>query len=65
VTGNEITGAIEYKVYRNGQYVGSMYNFEFIDTNLAPQTTYSYMVEAVDADGQVITSSNLVTVATL
>jgi len=43
------TGVVGYRVFRNGQQIASGPATSFTDTNLLPQTTYSYAVLAVDA----------------
>lgn len=44
-------GVTGYKVFRNGVQVGAPAVNTFADTGLAPLTTYSYTVSAVDAAG--------------
>jgi hypothetical protein len=43
----EVTG---YDVYRNGQYIGSCYDSEYIDEGLC-NSSYEYAVEAFDTAG--------------
>ena len=44
-------GVASYRVYRNGAQVGTPTGTTFTDSGLAPSTTYSYTVAAVDAAG--------------
>jgi chitodextrinase len=59
------TGVTTYRVYRNGAHVGTT-NGETTWTNLAvqPQTTYSYVVRALDAAGNLGNASPAATVTT-
>ncbi|MFF1259481.1 MULTISPECIES: PHB depolymerase family esterase [unclassified Streptomyces] len=52
-----VDGAASYRVYRGGTQVGSPSSTSFTDTGLAPGTTYSYTVAAVDGSGAVGASS--------
>lgn len=40
-----------YAVYRNNQWIGNASGTAFIDSKTAPNTTYTYTVEAIDAAG--------------
>lgn len=42
-----------YRVYRGGVLVGTTSSLSYLDTGLAPQTTYAYEVRAFDAAGNV------------
>lgn len=44
-------GVTGYKLYRDGVLIGSPTGTSYSDTSLAPLTTYSYYVRAIDADG--------------
>ncbi|BCX15957.1 MAG: hypothetical protein KatS3mg098_186 [Candidatus Parcubacteria bacterium] len=47
-----VSGATSYNVYRNGSYIGSTTNTDFIDRNLSFNQTYSYQVSAVNNKGE-------------
>jgi hypothetical protein len=57
-------GVARYRVYRNGTQVGAPTTTSFSDTTAAPDTTYSYTVDAVDAAGNSSAQSAPVTVTT-
>jgi chitodextrinase len=40
-----------YRIYRNGTQIGSSTTMSFTDTTVAPSTSYSYTVTALDAAG--------------
>ncbi|MED7826897.1 PHB depolymerase family esterase [Streptomyces chiangmaiensis] len=61
---NAVADATSYRVYRGGTQVGTPASPSFTDTGLAPGTTYSYSVAAVDASGAVGASSSTVQAAT-
>jgi chitodextrinase len=42
-----------YRVYRGGVLVGTTSSLSYLDTGLAPETTYAYEVRAFDAAGNV------------
>lgn len=50
-------GVVAYRVLRNGAQVGTTSATSYTDSGLAPATTYSYAVTAVDAAGNVSASS--------
>jgi hypothetical protein len=57
-------GVTGYRVFRNGTQVGTPAGLTFQDVNLAPSTTYSYTVAAVDAAGNVSPPSGAVSATT-
>ncbi|MFJ2302251.1 PHB depolymerase family esterase [Streptomyces sp. NPDC087787] len=61
---NSVSGAALYNVYRNGTKAGSATGTTYTDTGLAPGTSYSYTVAAVDSSGAVGASSAPVTATT-
>lgn len=44
-------GVVEYRIYRNGTYLGSVSGTSARDANLSAGRSYSYSVQAVDAAG--------------
>lgn len=50
-----------YKIYRNGFFIASTTNFNYVDSGRTPNTSYSYQV--ISSDRQAI-SSNVVSVVT-
>lgn len=54
-----------YRVYRNGTQVGSPNTTSYNDTGLAPNTSYSYKVAALDSAGNMSAQSTAFTVSTL
>jgi chitodextrinase len=58
-------GVDHYDIYRNGVKVGSSPTNTFTNTGLTPNTTYTYTVLAVDANGNVSPMSDALSVATL
>jgi len=44
-------GVVSYRVVRNGSVAGTPMGSSFVDTGLAPSTTYTYRVSALDAAG--------------
>jgi len=61
-TDNE--GVAGYEVTRDGAPIASTAGTTYSDTGLAPDTTYSYSVQALDAAGNISGPSNTVTVTT-
>ena len=57
-------GVTGYRVFRNGTQVGAPAGPSFQDVTVAPSTTYSYAVAAVDAVGNVSGQSLAVSVTT-
>jgi chitodextrinase len=57
-------GVSGYQVFRNGVQVAVAASTGYSDTGLAPQTTYSYVVRAVDAAGNVSPASNAASATT-
>jgi hypothetical protein len=45
------TGVVQYKIYRNGRFVGSTKNHTFTDSGLTELTRYAYAVAAVNFHG--------------
>ncbi|MBB5873316.1 chitodextrinase [Allocatelliglobosispora scoriae] len=58
-------GVARYQVRRDGSQVGNVTGTRFTDNGLAPGTTHTYSVRAVDAAGNVSDPSAQVTSATL
>jgi hypothetical protein len=58
-------GVTGYRVLRNGVQVGTPAGTTFGDTGLTANTTYTYVVRAVDAAGNVSGDSNTITPTTL
>jgi chitodextrinase len=54
-----------YRVLRNGVQVGTPTGTTFADSGLVANTTYTYVVRAVDAAGNVSADSNTITPTTL
>lgn len=46
-----VRGAARYKVYRSGNYLGSVVDTSFTDTGLIPHVTYVYQVKAQFSNG--------------
>lgn len=57
-------GVTGYRVVRDGVVVGSPTSTSFTDTGLTPGATYSYVVRAVDAAGNLSADSNPFSVTT-
>lgn len=51
-------GVSGYKIYRDGSQVGVSYNSSYKDTELNPETSYTYNVSAYDATGNESGKSN-------
>jgi len=58
------SGIAKYEIYRDGQYIASTTNQSYNDTNLKPNTTYSYNVKAISNDNQESKFSNQLVVST-
>jgi glucose/arabinose dehydrogenase len=58
-------GVAGYRIYRDGAQVGTSTTASFRDGGLAPLTTYSYRVAAVDGAGNLSAQSTAVTGTTL
>jgi hypothetical protein len=56
---NEVAGASEYRVLRDGVEVGSATAASFVDIGLSPGTMYTYSVRARNAAGTSVASSSL------
>jgi fibronectin type 3 domain-containing protein len=46
-------GVMGYKIYRNGTYYIGLTNTTYTDSNVTPDTLYTYAIKAVDAAGNV------------
>ena len=57
-------GVAGYRIYRNGQQVGTTSNTSFTDTSLQSSTAYTYMVRAFDATNNLSGASSAVSVTT-
>jgi chitodextrinase len=58
-------GVTGYHVYRNGTLVGDSTTASYSDSNLTPDTAYTYTVKAFDADGNESTVSDPLQVTTV
>jgi hypothetical protein len=58
-------GVTEYRIQRDGNYIGTSQQTSYIDNLLSPATTYAYTVAAYDAVGNTSAPSSPVSVATL
>lgn len=47
------SGIANYRIYRNGQFLGSTSSLSYTDNSVSPNTTYTYLVSAVDNLGNV------------
>ncbi len=59
------TGVAGYKVFRDGVEIGASPTTGYEDTGLAADTTYSYVVKAYDAAGNISDPSETLAVTTL
>lgn len=59
------SGVAGYDVYRNGSLVGSPTGTSYVDSGLAPATSYSYRVRARDNAGNASAQSPAISVSTL
>jgi len=57
-------GVAGYRIYRNGNQIGSTASLNYTDSGLAASTSYAYTVRAYDAAGNVSASSAALTVTT-
>lgn len=57
-------GAAGYRIYRNGNQIGSTAGLNYTDSGLAASTSYAYTVRAYDAAGNVSASSATLNVTT-
>lgn len=53
-----------YNIYQNKQLIGTSNTTNYTVSNLSPDTTYSFTVEAVDTSGNRSTSSDVLTIRT-
>ena len=58
------TGPVAYRVFRNGAHVGTSTETSWTNATVAPETTYTYVVRAIDAAGNLGDASASVTVTT-
>jgi hypothetical protein len=56
--------AVAYRVFRNGAHVGTTDTTSWTNVSVAPNTTYTYVVRALDAAGNLGDASSPVTVTT-
>lgn len=64
VASTDNTAVTGYKVYRNGNLISTAGTTAFNDSNLAPNTAYSYTVAAYDAAGNLSAQSGAVNATT-
>ena len=64
VASSDNVGVAGYRVYRGTTLVGSPVGTTFSDTGLAPSTSYSYTVKAIDAAGNLSAASAAKSVTT-
>jgi hypothetical protein len=57
-------GVEGYNIYRDGKRLGYSTTNSFSDKNLTPNTTYTYQVDAYDADGNLSAPSNTASATT-
>lgn len=57
-------GVAGYRIYRNGQMIGTAASTGYADSGLSPGTGYAYTVVAYDAEGNVSGMSNVANVRT-
>jgi chitodextrinase len=58
------TGVAGYRIYRDGEQIGTATDTAFSDTGCQSATSYTYTVKAFDAAGNLGPASNEATVAT-
>ncbi len=58
-------GVSSYNIFRNGVLLSSSLTNTYTDNNVVPSTTYSYLVSALDADGNESLKSQQLNVTTL
>jgi len=58
-------GVTGYKLYRNGIAIATSPSLNYADSNLSPETSYTYTVSAYDLAGNTSSQSNAVTLTTL
>ncbi len=63
-TGTGATGVAKYNVLRNGVVIAQPTTTSYTDSSAAANTSYNYVVQAVDGAGNVSSSSNTATVKT-
>lgn len=57
-------GVKSYEIYRDGMRVTKAFDADWTDVNVAPSTTYSYQITALDAAGNVSAKSAMLKVTT-
>ncbi|MDD2807603.1 MAG: CBM35 domain-containing protein [Patescibacteria group bacterium] len=64
LSGSAVTGTSYYRVYQDNQYLGTLNpaTLDFTVSNLAPSSSHSYHLEAVDGNANVLATSSTVTV---
>ena len=60
-----VAGAVNYKVYRDGGFIGSSATTSYSDISLSPATNYTYRVSSVDIGGIESGQSDPVSATTL
>jgi hypothetical protein len=58
------TSALQYRVYRGGQLVGTTSNTSLTDRGLSPGTAYSYSVDSIDPAGNASPQSTAISATT-
>ena len=58
-------GVVGYKIYRNAIAIATSPSLHYVDSNLSPETSYTYTVTAYDLAGNTSSQSNSVTLTTL
>ena len=56
-----VSGAVSYKIIRNGTQIDTSTTNTYVDAGLSSGTTYSYEVQAIDQSGNAIANSNTAT----
>jgi len=62
--GTDNVAVVGYQVFRNGAQIGTTSGLTYTDSTTQPQTTYNYLVKAVDGAGLTSGPSNTATVTT-
>ena len=61
---NDIEAA-SYDIFRDGTLISNTSSFVLTDTGLTPETAYTYVVKALDRDGNILAVSNQLEIVTL